>query len=315
MSALTHNFTNAFSAGTIPFSPALKGSVTSLCTCLSCKADTPAPWWKNARSLELLLRGAWNEVSSDFLSEMRAHLNNLDLDAMDGLVRMADGLGVEMSKLIGNKAEALLATLEQKADAAWTLYGKKALNTSTLTPLDPQFQKHIANVQATQIKKFSEAFPKRILHPEITRQIQYLRDSDLTRSVDVSRLDEKLTHFIKQERYWENLSDVQTARLWHTDGVMLANQNGVRYCQVTGPFDERTCPVCNRMMGMKIAVDPAVKKVKADINITDPDKYVEAWTFPRIADIDNMSREAIEEKGLMPPFHNRCRHTITWLSK
>lgn len=310
-------FSKAFADGQIPFPPELKGrfEILKKSPFFSRKADLPVAWWNDARSLELLLRGAWNEISADFLAQIQKRLSDLDPDAMDQLAKMADGLGVEVSKAIGNKAEALLINLEEKAHAAWILHGKAVLDTTTIAPLDPRYREYLAQVQATQVKKFAEAFPKRILHPEILRQAQYLRDSDLTRSIDMSRFSERLERAVKQERYWEGLSDVQTARLWHTDGVLLAHENGIKYCQISGPFDERTCPVCNRMIGMRIAVAPAIEKIRSDIMIIDPDKYVEAWPFPRIGDIDNMSRAEIENKGLMPPFHNRCRHGITWLSK
>jgi len=281
----------------------------------SCKADTPGPWYQDAKTLELLLRGAWDEVSKDFLEEMRSRLENLDPDGMEALLNTANSLGVEMSKIIGDKAEAILTTLQTKANAAWILHAEDMLNGETVKTLDEQYQKYLSQMTATQIKKFSEEFPKRILHPEVNRQIQYLRDSDLTRSIDLDTLNERLTRFVKQERYWENLSDVQVARQWHANGILLGQENGIKTGQITGPDDEKTCPVCDRMLGMKVDIADAAAKIKRDISIADPEKYVEAWPFPRILQIDNESRESIESMLLLPPYHGRCRHTVVWLSR
>lgn len=278
------------------------------------KAEVPPDWWQDARKLSGLLKGSWEHVSRDFSNQIRAAITSGNFDHADDLLKAADQLGVDMSAFLGKTPDALLSALMSKADAAWTLHGKETLAINRIEEFDGDYRKFLIDVHAEQIKKFTEALPGRILHPEIQRQIDYLRDSDLTRGIDLDLIAERVERIIQQDPYWEGLSDVQVSRLWHADGILLADENGVSECYIAGPDDERTCAVCQRMVGQRFFVKDAKKKIEDDIGITDPDEYAAAWKFPRIQDVDNISPDELQGKGFWPPYHNRCRHGVAWLA-
>lgn len=276
------------------------------------KAEVPPDWWTDARKVEKLLKGSWADVSKDFSAQIQQAIQAGKVDDAEGLLSKLKSLGISMSAALGDNPEALFTALLSKATAAWALHGKETLAVNRIKEFDGDYQKFLTEVHAEQIKKFSELNPGRILHPQIQRQIDYLRDATDTRSIDLDTLAERVGRIIKQDPYWEGMSDVHVSRLWHADGILLADENGVTECYIVGPEDKRTCPVCQRMLGQRFRVSKAKAKIEKDIGITDPDEYVKAWKFPRIADVDNISPKELEAKGFNVPFHSRCRHSLAW---
>lgn len=276
----------------------------------------PAPGWiKDAASLRALLSGAWKNVSSDWIERVRSAFNAEDADAVGKLLETADTLGLEMSEAIGSKSEAILSNLQTKAHSYWIRQATR-MGIEDLIDYGSDYQGFLVQTHADAVKRFAETYPTRILHPEITRQLDYLRESELTRTVDLTRINERLDLTMAGEkRYWQGMSDTQTARLWHADGVYLAESNGFKRGIISGPMDERTCPVCQNMVGIEVDIPEARAKFRSDAEIKDVDGYVEAWKFPRIDDVDNISSEDLSAKGFLPPFHCRCRHNVAWLSK
>lgn len=278
------------------------------------KAEVPPDWWMDAQQLNSLLRGSWANVSRSFSAQVKDAVSSGKFDQADDLLKTIDSLGVNMSAALGDQPQAIFAALLSKSEAAWTLHGKETLAVQRIEKYDGDYRRFLADVHAEQIKKFTELNPGRILHPEIQRQIDYLKAPG-TRSIDLDIMAERMGRTIKQDGYWEGLSDVHVARLWHSDGILFADQNGVVECYIAGPDDQRTCPVCQRMVGQRFLVSDARAKIDRDIGITDPDKYVAAWKFPRIQDVDNISQEQLQKKGYLPPLHSRCRHSVAWFTR
>ncbi|MBI4962523.1 MAG: hypothetical protein HY913_04540 [Desulfomonile tiedjei] len=254
-------------------------------------------------------------MSGEWAEELRQAFLDLDETRIESLLATVDELGPQVSEAIGDKAEAILVNVQQNAHAFWMLHAQEILRPGDVKDYDKDYQRYLAQVQARQVKNFVETHPNRILNPEIQRQLQYLQESRLTRSIDLQYLNERLTRMLKQERYWEGMSDVHVARFWHADGILLGHENGVKVGIITGPDDKRACPVCIRMLGTHVYFDRAKEKIERDLKIEDPGEYVAAWKFPRIPDIDNISREAVEKQGFLPPFHSRCRHGVSWFHK
>jgi hypothetical protein len=279
------------------------------------KAEVPPDWWQDARKLDGLLKGSWEHVSRNFSAEVRAAIQAGSFDHAEELLSQLKNLGLNMVATLGDQPEALFSALLSKATAAWTLHGKETLAIHRIKEFDGDYQKFLTDVHAEQVKRFTELNPGRILHPQIQRQIDHLRDSEGTRSIDLDLMSERLERIIKQDPYWEGLSDVHVSRLWHADGVLLADENGVTECYITGPDDKLTCPVCQRMLGQRFVVAKAKAKIEKDIGLTNPDEYVDAWKFPRIKDVDNISQEELANKGFLPPYHSRCRHDIAWFTR
>lgn len=275
--------------------------------------STEPPWFRSAKQLEYLLSGAWEKVSKDYLEEILSALNSKDLSALEKLVEMVESLGPEMEKAFGDKPEAILKTLQSKANAAWTLHGKEVMGLRRITNYDGDYQEFLTHISSEQVKAFAVANPKRILHEQLVRQLEYLQQTDLTRAIDMGQIGERLTRIVKQQQYFENLSDAAVSRLWHSDGLLMASENKIKSCYIVGPNDNLCCNVCLHVLGLEVKVSLAVEKIKGGLEITEPSKYAEYWKFPRIQDVDNQSREELATKNISVPLHPRCRHSYAWL--
>lgn len=264
--------------------------------------------------LRNLLSGAWSDISSDFAQKVLTAVDAKDTSKLTSLLEELPDLGAELRKAISKGTDAIVATIQTKASAFWELHAKEVTGSSNLSKVPKDYQQTIRNMTANQVKLFAQKNPERILHPEISRQIEYLKEAELTRSVDVSRLSERMERVLSQDYYWENLSDVQVSRQWHANGVILGKQNGVTKGQISGPTNYPICPVCMIMMGLEFSIDRMSDKIDKFLGLTDIDEIKAEWSFPRIADVDNMSREELAAKGYLPPFHSNCRHGVTWLT-
>jgi len=277
--------------------------------------NTPPVWYRDSVQLRLLLQGAWDKVSEPFIEQLADALRAGDEAKIKALAKELEALGLDLSDVLGDKVEAITWNLLGKSYAFWKLHAK---DTGIAAPegVLKWHREKLAHAQAEQIKTFAEKFPERILHPEVIRQVGYLEDADLTSGVEVANLVDRMERAVKNPAYWEGISDVHAARLWHADGIMYARENGILTGRVEGPLDEKTCAVCQHMLGLHVDLDWYADKIEQDLLIQDPDEYVEAWRFPRLTDVDNMSREELAAKGLaLPPWHPHCRHAVAWLSK
>lgn len=277
---------------------------------------TPPPWFRDSTQLRALIQGAWDEVSAEFTDKLLKLIGDGDYDAVEKLLSANEGLGGEAAQLLAKGPEAVLLNMHLKADSWWKLHGEEAGVKKTVG-LTEKYQRLMAKAQANQVLSFVEKFPERVLHPEIIRQLQYLQDTARPDALTISGIADRLERFSKADDYWGKITDTHVARAWVGDGIRYAKENGIAVGRVTGPMDNKTCPVCRHMIGLPISIDKAIAKLDRDLGITDPEKYVEAWKFPRIEDVDNMSREKLrglaEENGWYGAFHPHCRHYVAWL--
>jgi hypothetical protein len=221
---------------------------------------------------------------------------------------------VHFSQFPGDKIGAMKWNLSTRLKALRVLHDEKATSSNPANSFD-WHNERLAIAQANQIKQFAAKFPDRIIHPEILRQVDYMRENRLLSAVDVVRIAERLERAVKNPAYWEKISDVHAARLWHSDGVLYARENGIRTGRVVGPLDAKTCPVCRHMLGLLVDLNRYAAKIKRSLKKVQPDAFLKTWRFPRLEDVDNMSREELRAKGLsLPPFHEACRCSIAWRS-
>lgn len=279
------------------------------------KIQSPPDWFTDSVQLRYLLQGTWDQVSEDWIAEARKAIEAFDDAKLEALGKQLSALGVDMESALGSNPDAILLNLQSKAHAAWVSQAASFLRPAELKDYATDYQRYLVDVHAEQVRQFSKAFPERILHPQVIRQAELLRDSELGTSIDLARLTERFDRITRYEHYWENMSDVHVSRLWHADGIQYAHANGVARLQVTGIDDRRRCPVCRRMDGHETDVQLAVDKLERDVSETDPTAFVQSWPFPRIDDIDNISAEAITQKNFLIPFHGRCRCSYLWLSR
>lgn len=283
---------------------------------LAFKADVPPDWFTDSRRLSALIQGEWNRLTGEFLTDVQQAIRMKDYDKATELISDLKRFDFELSPSGNAQLALMLDGIQNRAIAAYTLHGLSDGLVSRIKEFDGDYRKFLTQAHAEQIKSFVAKNPGRILHPEIERQVAYVRDTAEGRFVDVSLIAERMERVVKQEEYWKGLSDVQVSRLWHHDGVKLAEENKIDVLYVSGPDDIRTCPVCKTMLGQRLEVKRVLKRFEDHAKITDPDEYVKAWPFPRFEQIDNMSNEErVEKTGHMPPpYHPHCRHGVSWLT-
>ena len=281
------------------------------------KADQPPPFWhRDSLTLQKLLQGAWDEVSPDTVKGILEAFKANEPATIEKLLEQLKDLGSDFVEALGDAPEAVFSNLLLKAEAYWTLHAKEIGIEEPKTILE-SYRENMAKAWGEQIKTFSEAYPERILEPEITRQLEYLVETKTPSALQIDGIVEKLERLTDGGDYFKNLSDVQIARAFQADGIKNADGNGIGTCQGVGPVDEKTCPVCLNLIGVEIDVAKMLEKIDSDLDIEDPDAYAEAWSFPRIEDIGGLPRadlkDLMEENGWLPPWHPHCRHSVGWL--
>lgn len=273
---------------------------------------TPPPWFRDSTQLKLLLGDAWGQVSVEWSHSLIEAAKAGDTAKINELLKEAKALGIDMVSELGDAPEAIFSNLLAKAEAFWVAHAVD-IGISETKFIAEKFRERMAIAQGKQVKAFVRTFPERILHPEIQRQISLLTETDRPDAVMIAHLADQLETFTANPTYWTGLSDTAVARNWHASGILYADKNGIRTGRITGPLDKRTCGVCRHMLGLPVEIADAKAKIENDLFIEDPEKYVEAWKFPRVPDVDNISREELQGKGFLPPYHCRCRHGIAWL--
>ena len=286
---------------------------------IALKAESAPPlWWRDAVYLETLLRTTWAGVSRDYFKRIDKAFLALDLDTVEAMLDEGQDLGKGLVKRLGVAPKAIISNLQTKAHHFWALYGKElGIDTGVALKRDysDRYQKKLVDAVDKQVAAFLGAYPERQLHPEIRRQLDYLQTSQQTSALDVVRVRERLEMLHKRDdKYWENVSSTHVARVWHADGVLLAEQNGVATLRGVGPQDQKTCPVCMHLLGIEIPVKAAADKIRKGLEIKDPDEYKAFFKFPRFDDVDNRSpEERLASVGPLPfPAHCRCRHGYRW---
>jgi hypothetical protein len=297
------------------------------------KKPRPPAWYDYAVALTKLLTGAWQEISREWSAKLLKALEAGDVAQASKLLKQTDSLGKELVNEVGPAIDKICVDLNKTSHKYWLDYRDEFFGVATkaekldlpkvgskesLKDYPTGYQEYLAKAHADQIKMFVEAHPTRNIHPQIERQLEWIKQSDLTRAMDVLQLKERLERIhntLRSERHWEGLSHSHVSRLWHHDGILLAEKNGVTVGQVSGPYDKRTCPVCQRLIGMEVSIPEAADHVRASAKIKDPDEYVKANPYPRLKDVDNKGRNELKKLGaqLLPPYHGRCRHEVVWL--
>lgn len=280
------------------------------------KAGENIPSWvRDAVQLRNLLQGAWDEVSSEWIDKLVAAVGANDTAAINALLGNIGQLGTEFETAVGSGPQVVTSNLLFKAETFYTLYAK-SIGIETPATWTELVREEMAAAAARQIKAFARAYPDRMLHPEILRQIDYLNETTTPDPLRIATIKDQLKQVLKDrpQNYFDGLSDTHVARLWHVAGVEIAQNNGIAVLRITGPLDKKTCPVCRHLLGLEFNVADMLEHAKAGMVIEDPDEYVKFWKFPRIDDVDNKSvEEKLKAIGPMPvPAHPRCRHGYGW---
>lgn len=292
------------------------------------KADiTGSRWWPEHVLAVNVLTKAWRKVSPKYIETLADVFPRewiVNEKALKKLYSLEKEIGNNLREEIDKKIDRIYHVMRTKAMGHW---GKKLaeLEVDRLPPIldtvekadlpqDIALDQWLEERAADQLKLFAQNNPTRILHPEIERLVNIAQASERQRNITWDALQERLVRFSKQEQYWQNADSVQAGFLWHAEGIAVAHEYGVTSYQIVNPLDKKTCPICRRMHGTIYTVEQARDYVTKRAALTDLEDIKSQFPFPRLKDVDNISREQLQAKGYaLPPYHGRCRDEIQYV--
>jgi hypothetical protein len=125
---------------------------------------------------------------------------------------------------------------------------------------------------------------------------------DLARQIDDMRLSIN-DHLVQ-------ISDLTVGRLWNYSSLQMMYRDEVVQFMSLAEHDSKTCDECALLDGKVFDVGPSLQAL-ADYHAEETFEI----PFVRYDDIDNVSMEALQDKGLAPPYHPYCRCSIVPIHK
>jgi hypothetical protein len=185
--------------------------------------------------------------------------------------------------------------------------------------IEEKWKKYLQQANMDHMEAFVTAFPERKINPELDRLVKIVETNPRMRTVDKADLSQRIQMVSeKAENNLDQLSDIQTGRMWNWSALELAHQQGVVEYQVIAEIEDKAnppCDVCLRIHGKTFPVDVSRDKMTVLIEMASGDKITRIDSFPQLEDVDNISSKEMRGMVLHPPFHPNCRCQIVLLWK
>lgn len=308
---------------------------------MSARTSSLSEHLKYSHMLAKLLAGAWNAETGDVTRRIERAVETGNAKAIKrelnkSVWRWSEGVEKKLAK----KIAAVVLLTQERARQYW--WKERARYTRTKGMTGPEvvrskaeddedednedmrgnnvavsrsesYQDRVRRLHAAQLTELARRYPERVLSPEIEKLIDFMAEYDTLSETELTRIQTRVVNsLIHPDSYWQGISNVHAARLWHSTGVDMAKAKGVKEMQVVGIWDKRTCPVCKVMIGQVVRVAQVAERLEASLSVEDPDEYVAAWRFPRFNEIQLLDPDALTARGDIPPFHPNCRCSMVW---
>lgn len=298
---------------------------------------TPPPgWWAEQGLLTAVLSRSWKRVMKEPLQDI---LGAFDFSG-DGKV---DAKAVKRAlKEVSQRAPQFVDAIEKKSDRIITIIAAKSEEKHWAEimrerrrrgKVDKQEQRPdgrtvrgaytrwLKTQNQNHLKAYAKTFPDRVLSPEVEKLVDTMQKAPEQQGVRFDYIQKRLSEVTSQESKWSNVTSVVSAFTWNGTGISTASDMGVVTYMIVNPLDQKTCPVCLRLHGTVYQVSDTKANIQASMGGavgTDPDAETallkQWWRFPRLNDVDNMSRKTLQDKGFsLPPYHGNCRDQIEFL--
>lgn len=230
---------------------------------------------------------------------------------VEAIFKKYKNVGKKVWKEVEEKA---LAAIDKTAASA-SRYFKKQRKDAEKSEMMDAWEKFIKATSANHIRKFLEAYPERIAHPQIKKLVLEAIKNPNLRTIDRANLLRRVRRISNlPKQYIKNVSDIHAGRIWNFTGLTMAREQGVREFQVISVLDNLTCPVCMRLHGTRFKVEVVHEKMVSFLSEEgNQDAIAKAFPFPRMKDVDNISAAKRRSLQTMPPFHGKCRCDIVML--
>lgn len=212
----------------------------------------PAPWWAEAVLIRKTLSEAWQEHAKEYtdLVKKGLQLNSEGFSVDRNILARAEELLPEIASLMVSSTKKRTGVLLTLTEDRARRYFRKQQRKQGIKKVDEETSKRfLAKVGQNHVETFLKEHPERIVHAEVKRLADIMQTSEDLTSTDKLKLSKRLDRITKQDYYWDNLSSVETGRLWNAEGVLMAYESGVTRYQIVGPMDKKTCPVCQHLNG------------------------------------------------------------------
>lgn len=264
-----------------------------------------------------ILRHGWNEVTLQALDALitllrtgKGPVTEAEFQAMLALLETHLGPGMERltkKDVLALVGEAYSLGRLQMARATgvtvqWTLTDRRSLKA---------LQDHSVYWVRTY---YSRELGEKIAN--IARETTFtsgLGRMDLAEALASTLADEP---FAEGYAYWDVLAAATIQRTRNIGNINGLEAAGAKTYEILAMMDERTCPICGRLDGMKFTVTDGIALRDRLINATSPEDVKDAapWiakTAENLAILDSRDSKAIASRGWhLPPFHGRCRCSV-----
>lgn len=305
------------------------------------QASRKSRWGPQAHMIVQLYRKAWAAECGEMCTAItdafdRSGDISVDAKKVRNILRKeTPGLGQRLWDRVSDGVEEVLdqTTLEAVRHTIRSFrksehkVEKQTMSTGADFTMD-DWMLYFNQAQGNHLQAFTLAYPDRVLHPEVNRLVTLAETKPGLRTIDKAdllRRIERVDHI--GNLYFEHMSDVNVGRLWNFTALEMAHNAGVTTYQVIAQRDKITCPVCNRLDGRKFSVQQAWESIEksmpgfsvADVTASNANGLAaamqQAFPFPRVAQIDNLSPQQVSNQGWFAPFHGRCRCDTVMLWK
>ena len=271
-------------------------------------------WGPEAIMIHRYMTQGWNEAGGEEHLQTLANLLDPkglepDTDGINDLFEeVLPDVAAESAELSYQKIRVTLFGLVVKARQHFDKQKAQALKIT-----QESWDAYIAQTSANQIALFQQAFPDRVLYPEVERMVTLAQNKQNLRTIDIANLQSRMERVTQYpSRYFEGVSDVQAGRAWTHTGIAMAHAEGITEYQVISEGDRNVCPVCARLDGKVFEIPGAMERLEATLELQDPEAIAAAAPFPRLDDVDNKSLDELRGSAFYPPFHGRCRCEVVF---
>ena len=292
---------------------------------LACKTANRNRWGAMVLLLSGLFKRAWDKECKSMCVKIKRTFDlegKITVDGKKAQSILAKGIpNINIWKHVKDGvSDVLYNTIENSMSFTLLSFYRRKKADSKIAP--EAWAAYYHKAQMDHIKAFTEAYPERILHPQITRLVQLAETSPGLRTIDRADLFRRIERVDQiGHQYFDNLSDVHVGRLWNFTALEMAHNASVTYYQVISQRDKRVCPVCNLLDGKTFGVQETWEKINGNLFPSEGKKDAnalaeaiqKAFPFPRVRNIDNLSPSQVAASGYFPPFHPLCRCQIVML--
>lgn len=187
--------------------------------------------------------------------------------------------------------------------------------TGSLTYLDDfARRKSIVDGMVSISRYYTNNYFNNRVMPDIFKQVDKILSSpEGITQASWNPVREMLDKRLKSVPYWNIVANSAASRSYHYGVVKSGQLIGRRGYRIDAILDDRTSNICKELNGKEFWLADAVNLMERAVQAEDEDiKELHPWA--KFEQVEGKSNRQLADSGIiMPPFHARCRTSITLL--